>query len=68
MIDMWNMVVVGVGCLTIGVALAWSRERRKTMVAVLSSFAVGLAFHSVYLHERIRHRWRLPWNHGEEDT
>jgi len=68
LIDLWNTVVIGVGCLAVGALLAVSRERRRAVAAALSAFAVGLAFHSVYLHERLRHRWRLPWDHGEEDT
>ena len=66
MIDMLNMVVIGVGCLAVGVVIAWSKERRRAVAAAISAFAVGLAFHSVYMHERLRHRWRLPWDHGEE--
>jgi hypothetical protein len=65
MIDMWNAVVIGVGCLILGAVLGWSRERRRAVAAALSAFAVGLALHSVYLHERLRHRWRLPWDHEE---
>jgi len=66
LIDMWNTVIIGVGCLAVGVVLAWSKERRRALAAALSVFAVGLAFHSVYLHERLRHRWRLPLGHEEE--
>jgi len=42
MIDMWNAVIIGVGCLAVGALLAVSRERRRAVAAALSAFAVGL--------------------------
>ena len=32
-----------------------------------TSFALGLAAHSLYLHEKKRHGWKFPWDHNEEE-
>jgi hypothetical protein len=63
--DMLNAVVIGPGCLALGAALVWSRERKRSLAAALSAFTMGLAFHSVYQHERLRHRWCMSWGHEE---
>ena len=37
------------------------------VVGCLASFVVGLAAHSILLHEKERHGWRFPWDHDEEE-
>jgi hypothetical protein len=49
-------------------ACFWLRERRWAVAVAISAFVVRLALHSVYLHERLRHRWRMPWDHADEIT
>jgi len=29
-------------------------------------FVLGLAAHSIYLHEKERHSWKFPWDHDEK--
>ena len=36
------------------------------IVAVICAFILGIATHSILLHEKERHGWRFPWNHEEE--
>lgn len=36
------------------------------VVGVLCAFILGLATHSIYLHEKHRRGWRFPWDHNEE--
>jgi hypothetical protein len=36
------------------------------VVGCLASFALGLAAHSIYLHEKKRHGWKFPWDHNED--
>ena len=36
------------------------------IAAVVCAFIIGLATHSVYLHEKKRHGWHFPWDHDEE--
>jgi len=36
------------------------------IVAVLCSFILGVASHSVFLHEKERHGWSFPWDHDDE--
>lgn len=36
------------------------------VVGCLASFALGLAAHSIYLHEKKRHGWKFPWDHDED--
>ncbi len=69
MIDTLNGVAIAAGCLAAGACLVLLRRRwREATAATVSGFVVGLAFHSLYLHERIRRSWRLPWDHGEEEA
>ena len=35
------------------------------VVGCVASFVVGLAAHSILLHEKERHGWRFPWDHNE---
>ena len=44
----------------------WSGQARGITAAV-SAFIIGMAFHSVFLHEKACHSWRFLWNHDEED-
>jgi len=37
------------------------------IVGCLASFALGLAAHSIYLHEKKRHGWKFPWDHKEDE-
>jgi hypothetical protein len=37
------------------------------IVGCICSFILGLAAHSIYLHEKKRHGWRLPWDHEEQN-
>ena len=37
------------------------------IVGLICAFILGLASHSVYLHELKRHKWNLPWNHDENE-
>lgn len=68
MIDFWNAVAIALGCLVVGGVLVSLREKRKKgTVGMVAAFIIGLAFHSVYLHEKVRHRWRHPWNHAEKN-
>lgn len=34
------------------------------LVGVTCAFVLGLASHSVYLHEKARRGWVFPWDHG----
>lgn len=36
------------------------------IVGCVASFVLGLAAHSIYLHEKERRGWRFPWDHGED--
>jgi multisubunit Na+/H+ antiporter MnhE subunit len=33
------------------------------IVGCICSFILGMAFHSILLHEKKRRGWRFPWNH-----
>ena len=33
----------------------------------VACFVLGLAAHSILLHEKERQGWRFPWDHDEED-
>jgi hypothetical protein len=46
----------------------WLRERRWALAVAISASVARLALNIVYLHERIRHRWRMPWDHDDEIT
>ncbi|WNZ28474.1 MAG: hypothetical protein IAX21_07335 [Candidatus Bathyarchaeota archaeon] len=37
------------------------------VVGCLASFFLGLAAHSLYLHEKKRHGWTFVWDHNEEE-
>ena len=37
------------------------------VVGCVDSFVVGLAAHSILLHEKERHGLHFPWDHDEED-
>jgi len=39
------------------------------IVGCVCCFVLGLASHSILMHEKKRHCWRFPWDHdeGEED-
>ena len=37
------------------------------VVGCVACFVVGLAAHSILLHEKERHGWHFPWDHDEED-
>ena len=66
MIDFWNLVIAGACCLIVGAVVASIRENRKTgTVGMVAAFIIGLAFHSSYLHEKARRRWKHPWDHEE---
>jgi hypothetical protein len=67
MIDFWNLVIAGVCCLIVGAVIVSIRENRKTgTVGMVAAFIIGLAFHSSYLHEKVRRNWKYPWDHEEE--
>lgn len=37
------------------------------VVGVICAFVLGLASHSVYLHQKEKYDWHFPWDHDEED-
>lgn len=37
------------------------------LVAFVCAFILGVATHSIYLHEKERHGWRFPWDHDEDE-
>lgn len=64
---MVNVAVIALGCLVVGAVVVAVRENRRTgAVGMVAAFIIGLAFHSVYLHEKARHGWRHPWDHYQE--
>jgi len=70
LIDFWNFVVA-VACtaaLVVAFLAVRKEERRKTLVSIVSAFIIGLAFHSVLLHEQARQRWRFPWDHNHDEN
>ena len=69
MIDFWNFVIAVVCAiiLTVFIMLIRNEERRKTLVAVICAFIIGLAFHSILLHEQARQKWKLPWDHNNDE-
>jgi len=37
------------------------------IVGVICAFIIGMAFHSILLHEKKRHDWHFPWDHDEDE-
>ena len=35
------------------------------LIGIICAFILGLTTHSIYLHEKKRRGWRLPWDHDE---
>lgn len=67
MIDFYNLVILGACCLVVGAVIVSFRENRRTgTVGMVAAFIIGLAFHSSYLHEKARQKWRHPWDHEEK--
>ena len=36
------------------------------IISVIVAFILGLATHSIFLHEKARQGWKFPWDHKEK--
>lgn len=59
--DLWNFIIAVAAAIILGYTI----RRRRTVATSVSAFIIGMAFHSILLHEKIRQGWRFSWDHDE---
>lgn len=65
MIDFWNFVIAVICAMVLAYVYARLKNKRDGAIGAVASFIIGMAFHSILLHERIRQGWKFPWDHEE---